>query len=273
MSQTMIQAAVTMGQLQNKLDLIGNNLANSETTGYKSRQADFSSLLYREINNLSDPKNQEGRLTPDQLRTGTGARLGAISLNMQTGTIADTGRSLDAALTKANHFFQVQTTENGQSETRYTRDGAFYLNPSGRNNEMMLVTKNGHPVLGVNGPIRIAAGYEKVDIAADGALLVTRNGVTRTEGQIQVVEAVRPRSLDAAGDNMYRLPQGRNAGIIRQVTGQETGDVMRGGALEQSNVDMAQEMTEMINIQRSYQFNARTLSMGDQMQGLVNQLR
>ncbi|MYL59297.1 flagellar hook-basal body protein, partial [Virgibacillus halodenitrificans] len=72
MSRTMIQAAVTMNQLQSKLDLIGNNMANSETTGYKNRNADFSSLLFQQIDNLKDGANAVGRLTPDGVRIGSG---------------------------------------------------------------------------------------------------------------------------------------------------------------------------------------------------------
>jgi len=272
MSQTMIQAAVTMSQLQNKLDLIGNNLANTNTTGYKGKQAEFSSLLYREINNLSDADRLEGRLTPDQIRTGTGARLGAISLDMTQGTLSETGRSLDAALNNKNHLFQIQSSSNGQTETLYTRDGSFYLNAADDRGNLMLVTKDGNPVLGTNGPIMVEPGFENVEIGANGDIMVTRDGETAVEGSLAIVEAVRPRYLEAAGDNLFRLPESANANeIIVQVDGTE--GLIEGGALETANVDIAKELTDLTVAQRAYSFNSRTLTMGDQMLGLVNQLR
>lgn len=271
MSQMMMQAAVTMGQLQNKLDVIGNNLANSQTNGFKGRQADFSSLLYREIDNMKDRQNNAvGRLTPDQIRTGTGAALGAISVDTRQGSIKETGRALDVALTGKHDMFQVQVSENGRNEIQYTRDGSFYLSPEG--DEMALVTKDGHPVLGADGPIRIRAGYENIEINDSGEIMVTRNGQKAAESQLQIAEAVRPRSLEAAGDNLFRVPDGADAaGIINPV--QMRDGILQSGALEQSNVDISKEMTDMMAAQRSYQFNARTLTMGNEMQGLVNQLR
>src|SRR5690625_1518720 len=105
------QAAVTMNQLQQQIDMIGHNLANSQTTGYKSRQAEFSSLLFQQINNLSDPENARGRRTPDGIRLGTGARLGAINSDLSLGAIKTTDRDLDVVLLNKNHYFQIQVEE------------------------------------------------------------------------------------------------------------------------------------------------------------------
>ncbi|WP_249869301.1 flagellar hook-basal body protein [Oceanobacillus saliphilus] len=276
MSQMMIQAAVTMNQLQQKLDLIGNNMANSQTTGYKTRQADFSSLLFQQVNNLSDPANAEGRLTPDGIRVGSGAKLGSTTLDLSIGSIVETGRVLDAALLQDNHLFQIQVNENGQENTLYTRDGSFFLNPINNNQDLMLTTGDGNPVLGQNGPIILAEGFDAIDIRENGQLIVTRGGQTAVEAQLAVVEAVRPRLLEAAGQNMFRLPDTENLGFnadeIIQLT-EPNATIIQSGALEQSNVDISQQMADLILAQRSYQFNSRTISMGDQMMGLVNQLR
>ncbi len=272
----MIQAAVTMNQLQQKLDLIGNNMANSQTTGYKTRQADFSSLLFQQVNNLSDPANAEGRLTPDGIRVGSGAKLGSTTLDLSIGSIVETGRVLDAALLQDNHLFQIQVNENGQENTLYTRDGSFFLNPINNNQDLMLTTGDGNPVLGQNGPIILAEGFDAIDIRENGQLIVTRGGQTAVEAQLAVVEAVRPRLLEAAGQNMFRLPDTENLGFnadeIIQLT-EPNATIIQSGALEQSNVDISQQMADLILAQRSYQFNSRTISMGDQMMGLVNQLR
>ncbi|MFZ3578251.1 flagellar hook-basal body protein [Virgibacillus sp. DJP39] len=276
MSRTMIQAAVTMNQLQSKLDLIGNNLANSQTTGYKSRNADFASLLFQQINNMSDPANAEGRLTPDGIRIGTGAKLGAISTNLAVGPIKETGRGLDAALLEKNHLFQIQVTENGVEETRYTRAGAFYLSPVNNNQDVMLTTSDGNPVLGETGPIVISAGFDSISIEESGQIVVSRGGDTQEAGRLSIVEAVRPRVLESTGNNSFRLPDlqelGYNQNEIIQAANPNA-QLVKSNALEQSNVDISKEMTDLITTQRSYQFNSRTISMSDQMMGLVNQLR
>lgn len=276
MSRSMIQAAVTMGQLQQKLDTIGHNLANSQTTGYKSRQAEFSSLLFQQIENLNHPANGTGRLTPDGIRIGSGARLGAINSNMNAGNIVTTDRMLDTALLRENYFYQIQVTENNVTEIRYTRDGAFYLSPINDNGDLMLVTKDGHPVLGANGPIVIEPGFDSIQIQNNGQIIVSRNGQTETAGSLSVVEITRPRILEAAGNNMFRLPDlaalGYAFGEIVQAPANIDG-MLKSGALEQSNVDIAEQMSELILTQRSYQFNARTISTSDQMMGLINQLR
>lgn len=276
MSRPMIQAAVTMNQLQNKLDLIGHNLANSQTTGYKNRQAEFSSLLFQQINNLSDPANMEGRLTPDGIRVGSGAKLGSTNIDLSHGAIVETERALDTALIRENHFFQIQATENGVTETRYTRDGAFYLSPVNNNQSVMLVTKDGDPVLGENGPIVIAEGFDSIEIQENGQIVVERGNQTEIAGSVTSVEVVRPRLLEAAGDNAFRLPDLATLGLTmgEVIQGTQAGEhILQSRALEQSNVDISQQMTEMMLTQRAYQFNARTISMGDQMQGLINQLR
>ncbi len=276
MSRSMIQAAVTMGQLQQKLDTIGHNLANSQTTGYKSRQAEFSSLLFQQIENLNHPANGTGRLTPDGIRIGSGARMGAINSNMNAGNIVTTDRMLDTALLRENYFYQIQVTENNVTEIRYTRDGAFYLSPINDNGDLMLVTKDGHPVLGANGPIVIEPGFDSIQIQDNGQIVVSRNGQTETAGSLSVVEITRPRILEAAGNNMFRLPDlaalGYAFGEIVQAPANIDG-MLKSGALEQSNVDIAEQMSELILTQRSYQFNARTISTSDQMMGLINQLR
>ncbi|GAB4073180.1 flagellar hook-basal body complex protein FlhP [Barrientosiimonas marina] len=271
MSRSMMQAAVTMNQLQNKLDMIGGNLANSQTTGYKARKADFSSLLSQQIDNMNDPANAEGRSTPDGIRVGSGARLGAVDLDLSHGAVKDTGRKLDTALLDKNHLFEIQTPE-----TRYTRDGAFYLSPVNDGEDVMLTTENGDPVMGENGEIVFEEGFDDVTIETNGQISVERGDTTENAGKLAINDAIRPQLLEPAGESSFRMPDlaeaGYNAEEIMQPADDE-GNVLRHGALEQANVDLGEQFTDMMTAQRSYQFNARTLSMGDQMMGLINQLR
>ncbi len=272
----MIQAAVTMNQLQNKLDLIGHNMANSQTPGYKARKSEFSSLLFQNINNLNAQANADNRLSPVGVRIGTGAKLGATSNNFSHGALNQTDRALDAALKSDNHFFQIQTEENGIAKTRYTRDGSFYLTPVNNNQEVMLATSDGNPVLGQNGPIIIPNGFDSISINDRGQILVERGNQQEIAGEIAVVQVNRPQLLETAGENLFRLPNlnafGFNFNEVIQPLGAEN-NLMESGVLEQSNVDIAKEMSDLLTAQRAYQFNATTISTSDQMMGLINQLR
>lgn len=274
MSRAMIQAAVTMGQLQNKLDVIGNNLANSQTNGYKRKQTEFSSMLVQQINNLHH--ESASRQTPEGIRVGTGARLGTIRHDQAIGSLRETERGLDVALNDPAHYFQVQVTESGVTETRFTRDGALYLQPVTGENAVQLTNASGHPVLGQNGPITIANGFESIQLTDTGSIVTMRNGVEQVEGQLAPVAIEQSRFLEQAGDNLLRLPTNEEVGLGGANVAEPVvtnGALLTVGALEQSNVDLADEMSELLMAQRSYQYNARTLSMGDQMYGLINQLR
>ncbi|TQS72185.1 flagellar hook-basal body protein [Ornithinibacillus gellani] len=277
MSRTMIQAAATMNQLQNKLDLIGNNMANSQTAGYKSRQAEFSSLLYQQINNMQHPANMDGRTTPNGVRVGSGAALGSIRSDLTLGSVNQTGRGLDIALLQPQHFLQVQVqADDGQMETHYTRDGALYLSPTADQTAVTLVTSEGNPILGVNGPIVIPDGFEDISIDTNGSIHIYRNGMEQTVGQLALVEAVQPHLLEAVEHNRFRIPviDGAPYDVNQLMQAvQPVTNVLESGALEQSNVDLSEQMTEMLMTQRAYQFNARTISMSDQMLGLINSLR
>lgn len=268
------QASVSMNQIQQQIDLISNNLANMQTPGYKSRGAEFSSLLFQHINNLSDTENLQNRQTPDGIRVGVGARLGSTNANFQVGAAQKTDRALDVMLTGENHFFQIQVSNGDQEEIRYTRDGSFYLQPI-NDNIVMLVTKDGHPVLGMNGPIQVNGSIDSIHINNDGSVIVNRAGQEEVIGTIAVSEITQPRLLESVGDNLFRLPNladlGFDFGEIVQIP--EMDDVMESGTLEMANVNIAEQMTQLMTVQRAYQFNARSISMADQMQGLINQIR
>lgn len=277
MSRMNIQAAVTMRQLQNKLDLIGNNIANLNTSGYKAQSANFSSLMYQNIDNFKDVEaNATGRQTPHGIRLGSGARIGHTNINLSAGALRVTDRGLDVALMEDNHLLQIQVTENGNTETRYTRDGAFYLQPLA-DGRLMLSTSDGHPIIGQAGtPIVFAEDIDGIRIDEAGQIITERAGREFIEDQLALVEAVRPQFLEAVGDNLFRLPDITDTAYVAEDIVTEVAPLensIKSGTLEQSNVDFAEQMAELSQTQRAYQFNARTITMHDQMRGLVNQLR
>jgi len=269
------QAATSMYHLQQQLDQIGHNLSNLQSSGYKTRNAEFSSLLSQHINNLTANENLQNRLTPDGIRVGTGGRLGSINYNFQIGAVQRTDRPLDVMLTNEQQFFEVIIQDGNDEEILLTRDGSFYLNPIG-DNTLMLVTKDGHPINGVNGPIQFASQQiEDIQINDNGMVIVNRNGQQETVGTIGVTEIIQPRLLEAAGDNFLRIPNlaelGINEADILRIP--QNGNLMQSGVLEMSNVKVEEQMTQMMMAQRAYQFNARSISMADQMQGLINNIR
>lgn len=274
--RAMGQATVTMQQLQMQMDMVAHNLANSQTTGYKQSQTEFQSILFQHITNQSDPENARGRVTPDGIRVGTGAKLGAINNDLSIGAMKTTDRGLDTMLLNKNHFYNIQVQENGEAVVRYTRDGSFYLSPMNNGTEMMLVTVDGNPVLGENGTIRFGANFDSIDIRENGAVVLTYGNQSQTVGQLAISNAIRPRVLESTGDNFYKMPDLEALGytfdeIIEAVPA--AGNILRSGVLEMSNVSMQDQMVQLIGAQRSYQLNARTITMADQMQGLINQIR
>ncbi|CDQ18849.1 flagellar hook-basal body protein [Halobacillus karajensis] len=272
MNRSMIQSAVSIGQLQKKLDLIGNNLANSETTGYKSRSADFSSLLYQQINNQSHQEAEVGRLTPQGVRIGTGAKLGHTNLDLTQGSLKETDRELDVALLENNHLFEVRIPTEAGEETHYTRAGNFYLTPV-NDTQLMVTDADGYPVIGEDGdPILLVDDFQSINIDRDGSILVTRGDKQMVEGRLNISEAVRPRMLESAGENRFRIPD--DIAVEGLIEGVQPGNVrIQSKTLEGSNVDVSKQMTEMLMAQRAYQLNAKSISTGDQMMGLVSQLR
>ncbi|RAK20411.1 flagellar basal-body rod protein FlgG [Anoxybacillus vitaminiphilus] len=277
MLRSMITAANTMNQLQQQLDVISHNIANINTNGYKRRQTSFGELLVQEFNNL--PQDEQNRLTPEGVRQGVGAKLAATSLVLKQGAIVDTGRLLDVALTKEGQFFRVlMQNENGTEEIGYTRDGAFYLSPSAENpNLLMLVTSEGAPVLdGNNEPILINDNFKDIQISQTGTMtVIAENGGIAQTVDLGVTTILRPQLLESLGENIYRLPDFVNeADVAVNMTGNLRGQIgIQQSALEQSNVDLAMEMTDLLITQRSYQMNAKSISLSDQMMGLINGIR
>lgn len=277
MNRSMINASNTMNQLQKQLDLISNNMANINTTGFKRREASFGSLLYQQFQNQSRLEEEVGRVTPNGIRQGVGAKLSQTQLNMSQGAIINADRPLDIALTKNDQFLKVMVDVNGVLVPRYTRDGAMYLSPLEDNSgQSILVTAEGSPVLDENDNfIYIDDHFKDLTISDNGMIKVTQdNGQTATYN-LHVVQVKRPQVLLAKGNNQFELPQGVDqADILTDLNGNLREEIgIKQYALEGSNVDLSKEMSELLITQRSYQFNAKSISIADQMMGLVNGIR
>lgn len=276
MNRSMIIATNTLNQLQKQLDIISNNMANIDTTGFKKREATFSDLLFQQFNNQLDPSKETGRNTALGIRLGAGAKVGQSQMLLTQGNVKETKRPLDIAFTSENQFLKVLTNENGQSDIRYTRDGNLSLSPVG-NNEVMLVNNSGYPVLDENNKmITFPANAESYTITNQGTLQVKWNNGQTRDYNLGVIAVNKPQFFEQYGDNLIGLPQNGVTGtnVFTNMVGPARMNIsIQQGALEGSNVDLGQEMTKLINVQRDYQFQSRAVTISDQMMGLVNGLR
>ncbi|QFT90874.1 Flagellar basal-body rod protein FlgG [Bacillus sp. THAF10] len=277
MSRIMLNATNTMNQLQKQLDIISHNVANVDTVGYKHRNATFQELLAQQSNNQALDQYDNVRNTPLGIRHGTGAGLSQTRLNLNQGAIRNTDRMLDFALTKEDQLFMVQVTENGQTSTQFTRNGVFYLSPI-NNNEVMLVTAEGHPVLNsAENPIILPDNVQDIQVQPGGVITAELTNGQVIANELGLVQITRPQMLESRPGSLFALPPANVANpddILTIMAGAGRDEIgIAQGALEQSNVDLASELTEMTLMQRSYQFNARTVQFADQMMGLVNGLK
>ncbi|MFF2178567.1 flagellar hook-basal body protein [Lysinibacillus sp. NPDC058147] len=279
MLRTMMTATNTMGQLQNKLDTISNNIANSNTVGYKTQEATFNELLYQQFNN--DKQDRADRQSPVGIRYGSGAMLGQIQSNQKQGSLQTTNRDLDLAFTKPKQYFNVLMPEgeNG-TKTVYTRQGDFYLSPL-NNGTVMVVTADGYPLANSAGQaITLPDNVKSFAISNGGVLEASYpNGdIIRTD--LAVTEFQKPQLMEKISGSYVGLPNNlaqlgyTQAEVVTELQGANRQQIgMQSGSLEMSNVDLSKEMTDLIQTQRSYQFNARAVTLADQMLGLINGIR
>lgn len=275
MIRTMTTAVNTMNQLQNNLDIIGNNLSNIGTQGYKSNQASFQEMLYQQFNN--DKADTAPRQSPTGVRYGVGAMLGQTQMNWKVGALQPTDRNLDFAFTEPKQYFNVIVQGAQGPETVYTRQGNFYLSP-GQGNQVSLVDAEGNAVADRNGNgITFTGPVDDIVLQEDGTLVATSaNGADQT-AELAITLIEKPNALTRLSSTHFSLPENMEelnlteADILTELAG--TDAAIQQGALEGSNVDYQKEMTDLIGVQRSYQFNSRSVSIADQMLGLVNSIR
>lgn len=279
MLRTMITATNTMGQLQSKLDIISNNIANSNTNGYKAKESTFSELLYQQFNN--DQLDPTVRQTPVGIRYGVGASLGQIQTNPKQGLLQNTDRDLDFAFNKPKQYFNILMPdgENG-TKTVYTRQGDFYVSPL-NNGTVMVVNADGYPVADATGQaITLPENVTGFAVREGGTLEATyANGeIIRTD--LAVTEFQKPQVMEHISGTYVGLPNNleelgfTEADVLTELQGANRQQIgLQNGMLEMSNVDISKEMTDLIQTQRSYQFNARSVTLADQMLGLINSIR
>ena len=276
MIRTMNTAANTLGQLQIQLDTISNNIANSNTVGYKTKQANFQELLYQQFNN--DKQDPTVRQSPVGIRYGVGAHVSQIQSNENQGSLQLTGRNLDFSCTQSNQYFNVAMQDGS---TAYTRQGNFYMSPQGDGTNL-LVTGDGYPVLSANGTsITFPEGVSGFTMSEAGTLNVDYADGQVIQFDLAVTQITKPQVMEHLNNGAYiSVPNNlqelgyAEGDVLTELQGLNRNEVsMQIGTLECSNVDVSKEMTDLIAAQRSYQFNSRAITLADQMLGLINGIR
>lgn len=247
---------------QMNVDVISNNIANMTTTGYKRQRAAFHDLIYQNIDRPGSTSSDAGTTLPSGLQLGLGVRPAAVYRQHEQGTIRITENPLDLAIT-GKGFFQIQMPSG---EIAYTRDGTFQVNENGE-----LVTVQGYLV---DPGITIPADATSIDINLQGEVIVAINGQTAVQnvGQLQLATFINPAGLEAIGDNLLLETDASGSPTTGTPGTDELGNV-RQAALEQSNVNVVEEITNLITAQRSYEMNSNVISTSDEMLQTITQLR
>jgi flagellar basal-body rod protein FlgG len=260
--QTLSIAATGMSAQEKNLEVIANNIANINTTGFKRSRAEFTDLMYQSERLMGVSNRGRDATVPEGAQLGLGVRTAAIrSLNIQ-GALTNTGNSLDLAI-NGRGWFQV-TTPDGT--TVYTRDGAFNTNATGQ-----LVTTDGYTV---TPQILIPINTTNITVSQTGLVTATVPGqvAPQTLGQLTIANFVNEAGLQQLGSNLAQQTAASGPPTV-SVPGETSFGTIQQGYLESSNVDPVTEITNLIAAQRAYEMNSKVIQAADQMSGTITNLR
>lgn len=261
MIRALYSAASGMTAQQLNVDNIANNLANSNTAGYKTRRAQFQDLLYQ---NMIQPGAAAGQQTvvPTGLQLGLGTRASSNEIIFTQGEFSQTNNPLDVVI-QGNGFFQI-LQPNGT--IAYTRSGQFQMNQTGN-----LVDGNGNPL---QPNITLPTNAQSITIATDGTVSYTLPNQTaaQTAGQIQLATFANPAGLNSLGQNYYQPTTASGEPILGTPGGQEGIGTLLQGYTEQSNVSVVNEFVNLIISQRAYEANSKVVKAADEMYQEMNNL-
>lgn len=263
--QTLYTAATGMQAMETKLDVIANNLANINTTGFKKDRANFEDLLYRtEVY----PGARDATQTPTAVGTqiGLGVRVTSTQTDQRQGTLQQTGRNLDVAI-EGNGYLRV--LDPLTQETYYTRAGNLDINANGQ-----LVIGSAQVGRLLDPPIQIPPDATAVVINSNGEVMVRQPGAVELaiQGQIQLAQFINPDGLLKVGENMYGQTDASGPEQPNN-PGQNGLGVLRQGNLEASNVEPVQELIDLITTQRAFELNSQAVQAGDQIMQNISNLR
>lgn len=247
-------AATGMAAQELNVQVISNNIANLRTTGYKKQRAAFQDLIYDHVRRVGAQASAQGTILPVGIDLGGGVKTVGTPRQMSQGTLSQTGNDLDIAI-RGEGFFKILMPDG---TFQYTRDGTFQMDNQGR-----IVNAQGNPV---QPTITIPQNSAGITINAQGQVSVTLPGQTTPTvlGQIGLTRFINKAGLQPVGDNNFKETpaSGPFQDGIANIDG--FGDMQQSN-LEQANVEVVSEISDLIAAQRAYEMNAKVISAADQM--------
>jgi flagellar basal-body rod protein FlgG len=259
MLRALYSASAGMESQQMNLDVIANNLANVNTTGFKRSKIEFQDLLYQTTRTPGADQGGGNQL-PTGLQVGHGSRPVATSRVFTNGELTQTGERLDLAI-QGDGFLEVQLPDGTRA---YTRDGALKATADGR-----ITTNDGLVVQGGFQPI--PAGTTSITISPTGEVSLSGPGGAQNF-RVQLVRFANPAGLDSMGRNLFRETPASGAPELGNPGENGFGELAQ-GYLELSNVKVVEEMVNLIMAQRAYEVNAKAVQAADEMMQMSNNLR
>jgi flagellar basal-body rod protein FlgG len=236
------------------VQVISNNIANLRTTGYKKQRAQFQDLIYQHVRRVGAQASDQGTILPVGIDIGGGVKTVGTPRLMTQGTLSPTGGDLDLAI-RGEGYFKIQMTDGTFG---YTRDGSFTTDGTGR-----VVTAQGNLV---QPTITIPQNASGLTVNPQGQVSVTLPGSTTPSvvGQISLTRFINKAGLQSVGDNLFTDTPASGAPQDGVANADGFGDIQQGN-LEQANVEVVSELSDLIAAQRAYEMNAKVISAADQM--------
>ena len=261
MQRSLFIAATGMEAQRLSIDVISNNLANVNTTGFKKSRADFQELIYQGIREAG-ASTAEGVELPTGIQVGLGVQPAAVQKMFQQGDFVSTGNNLDVVI-EGQGFFQIVKPDG---EIAYTRSGALKLNSEGN-----IVNSDGYAL---EPAITIPPNALQITIAPDGNVSVMQAGSSAPTqvGQIELAQFINPGGLNALGKNLFSPTASSGEATTGNPGADGLGNINQ-GFLELSNVNVVEEMVNMIVSQRAYELNSKVVQTSDEMLATANNLR
>jgi flagellar basal-body rod protein FlgG len=262
--QTLYTAATGMQSMEQKLDVIANNMANVNTTGFKKGRANFEDLFYRH-ETLPGALDAGGEYTPVGISYGLGSRVSSIQTDQRQGSFQHTKRELDVAI-EGKGFFKVS---DPTGETLYTRSGNLNINANGQ-----LVIGSASTGRVLDPAITIPNDATHIEISADGKVFTKQAGDAQMtqQGQITLAQFINPEGLLKMGENLYAETDASGSSTDSNPQ-QDGAGALRQNFLEASNVEPVSELIDLIQTQRSFELNSQMVQAGDQMLQVVANLK
>jgi flagellar basal-body rod protein FlgG len=252
--QALHTAATGMAAQELNVQVISNNIANLRTTGYKKQTAEFQDLIYEHVRRVGAQASDQGTILPVGIDIGGGVKTVGTPRSMTQGTLSQTGNDLDLAI-GGEGLFKILMPDGTY---QYTRDGTFQMDNTGR-----VVTAAGNPV---QPTITIPQNASGLTVNSQGQVSVTLPGTTTSTivGQIGLTRFINKAGLMPVGSNLFQETPSSGAPQDGLASAEGYGNITQ-GSLEQANVDVVSEMSDLIAAQRAYEMNAKVVSAADQM--------